>query len=145
MMWSILILVGVTLMTAGFWAPIAYKKIQEKTVKPEPAVQLVIDMLKVPDGWFVDKHYLKHPTGVKIWHANKDYGLSLSINGKEPNPRSMQGGDYNLSDAQASVLWPHVKAFIDRGEASGLNERILAFAERAREHADNVVQLRSVK
>ena len=95
-----------------------------------PAIQLVIELLD-EQGWNETSYLLNHVSGVSIWTANNDYGLSINLNG-EARPCS-EGSDITLNPYWRSQLWSRVKQFKMESKIAALERKKLKFAE-------NVVQ-----
>ena len=123
--------------------PLWYGSIGGLFGRAQPLVLLVCDMLRVPMGWRDTGDTLIHETGVRFWVSFRRAGshnyYKLAIDGAE----------VTLSRADRFRLRRAFRVF-EKRQSNAENERaarILAdkakqFAERARTHADKVVNIR---
>lgn len=125
-------------MLAPFWVPnvIGY------LVRPQPIVLLVCDMLRARVGWRDEGAHLTHPTGIVFYRsyakASAQAHFELKI---DRVPVKLNRGD-RLRLWSALKPFQTARAAHDAEKAARLlAERSFEFAERARLHADNVVQM----
>lgn len=130
-------------LTSVFFSPFWLRPAIGLLTRPQPLVLLVCDMLRIPQGWRDDRTYLKHETGIEFYTSFRNeraqYYFTLAVD----------GASVTLNAGDRLRLWQALKVF-DKRQSDAQNElaaRILAekaraFAERARQHADNVVNIR---
>lgn len=114
--------------------------------RPKPLVLLACDMLRVPMGWRDDGTYLTHETGLVFYSSFRKCSGAQNY-----FTLAIDGASVALNRGDRLRLWWALRAH-DKRQSNAENDRaarILAdkakqFAERARSHADKVVNIRGV-
>ncbi|WP_439538725.1 hypothetical protein [Sphingomonas sp.] len=81
--------------------------------------ELIVGLFDRGEGWTVDPYEVRHETGVKVWIANEDYGLSAS----------MKGVNFNLTGADRKAIWGAFKAMRSADSAAKHDAASLALAQ----------------
>lgn len=82
----------------------------------DPAITAIVYSIQNnPAGWERDSFQMWHDDDVSIWTANEDYGLSITMGGKEARP-----DEYEMSDQCRVILYDTTQAWLRKT----LNEKL---------------------